>query len=237
MKITSLDDINSWVREWMDREWIHKIIAISGWSSAEKIEWANPEIVTKLNESIAEYVNAVIEWTLKKLQDYRVAILTGGTKGGVTEDALKIAKKYWLQTIGVYPARGAKNALSEEYIDCAIEVKSIFGESRWGDESPVFTKLADANIVLGGWAGTLIEVAHVLKINEWLIDKWERPKYIIPVSGIPWMGSLIQLLPGKSHVKRATFPENEIKTGQQVADYLEKKLNLDDDHRDNDWKS
>jgi hypothetical protein len=51
------------------------------------------------------------------------------------------------------------------------------------------------------------------------------------------MGSLIQLLPGKSHVKRATFPENEIKTGQQVADYLEKKLNLDDDHRDNDWKS
>ena len=67
MKITSLDDINSWVREWMDREWIHKIIAISGWSSAEKIEWANPEIVTKLNESIAEYVNAVIEWTLKEI--------------------------------------------------------------------------------------------------------------------------------------------------------------------------
>ena len=51
----------------MDREWIHKIIAISGWSSAEKIEWANPEIVTKLNESIAEYVNAVIEWTLKEI--------------------------------------------------------------------------------------------------------------------------------------------------------------------------
>lgn len=55
-------------------------------------------------------MNAVIEWTLRKLQDYRVAILTGGTKGGVPEDALKIAKKYGLNTIWVYPARGAKNA-------------------------------------------------------------------------------------------------------------------------------
>ncbi len=46
MKITSLDDINSGVREWMDQTGVRKIIAISGWSSVEKIEWANGEIVT-----------------------------------------------------------------------------------------------------------------------------------------------------------------------------------------------
>ena len=68
MKITSLDDINSWVQEWMAKKWVHKIIAFSWWSSADKMEWANPKIVEKLNESIAEYVNAVIEWSIKSSQ-------------------------------------------------------------------------------------------------------------------------------------------------------------------------
>lgn len=68
---------------------------------------------------------------MKKLQDYRIAILTGGTEGGVPEDALRIAKDYGILTIGVYPSRGAKRALGENLIDCAIEVQSVFGESRW----------------------------------------------------------------------------------------------------------
>lgn len=208
MRITGLDDIDSGVRDWMSKNGVHKIIAISWGSSAEKMEWANPEIVARLNESVAEYVNAVIEWTLKKLQDYRIAVLTGGTRDGVPEDAMRLAKKYNFPTIGVYPARGAKYALDDDLIDCAVEVKSVFWESRWGDESPVFAKLADASVVLGWGAWTLIEFAHALKINEWLLDKGERPKYIVPVSGIPWMSQYIQMLPGKSHVKKATFPEH-----------------------------
>ncbi len=237
MKITSLDEIDSWVQEWMQREWVGKIIAISGWSSAEKMEWADPDIVKQYNDSIAAYVNAIIEGTLKRLQDYRVAILTWGTEWWVPEDAIRIAKDYGFPTIGVYPARGAKSALSDALINCAIEVKSIFWESRWGDETPVFAKLADASVVLGGGAWTLIEVAHALKINEGLISKWLRPKYIIPVTWLPGMSSLIQLLPAKKDVKKFTFPEHEIKTGQQVADFLERKLNLEDDHKENDRRS
>lgn len=234
MRITSLDRIDSWVQEWMWEKGVKKIIAISGWSSAEKLEWADPEIVKRYNDSISAYVSAIIDGTLKMLQDYRVAILTWGTKWWVPEDAMMIAKKYDFPTIWVYPARGAKSALSDTIIDCAIEVKSIFWESRWWDESPVFAKLADASVVLWGWAGTLIEVAHALKINEGLIDKWLKPKYIIPVSGLPGMWSLVQLLPWKKDVKKLTFPENDIKTWQQVADFLHKKLNLEDDHKDND---
>lgn len=236
MRITSLDGINAWVKHWMDQTGTRKIIAISWWSSAEKVDWADPEIVARLNDSISAYVRAVIDGTCKRLQDYRVAILTGWTQGWVPEDAIRIAKDYGFLTIGVYPSRGAKRALDDSLIDCAIEVQSVFGESRWWDESPVFAKLADASVVLGWWAGTLIEVAHALKINEWLLDKKERPKYIIPVAGIPGMGQYIQLLPGKAHVKKATFPSYDIRTGQEVAQYLENKLYLEDDHKDNDLK-
>ena len=100
MKITSLDSIDAGVTSWKEQNGINKIIAISGGSSAEKIDWADPEIVEKLNKSVSEYVNAVIEGALKKLRDYRIAILTGGTKWGVPEDAIRLAKSYGFPTIG-----------------------------------------------------------------------------------------------------------------------------------------
>lgn len=236
MKITSLDDINSWVQAFMSEVWANKIISLSGWSSAEKVEWADPEAVRILNESVRNYVNSVLEVTFKRLADYRVVILTWWTEGGVPEDGARLAKKYGFHTIGVYPARWAKRALWDDVIDCAVEVGSVFWESMWWDESPVFAKLADASIVLGGWAGTLVEVSHILKINESLLDKGKRPKFIVPISGIPGIGWYVQTLPWKTHVKRATFPDHEIKTGQQVADYLERILSLEDDHKDNDRK-
>lgn len=240
MRITSLDDINSWVRSWMQEKWVHKIIAFSWSSSNEKLPGIPDELAKQVAKANQEYVDAIISGALDHLADYRVAILTGGTWGWVPESATRKAKELWMSTIWVYPeSRSKKDALGDTLLDCAIEVGSVFGKSMFWDESTVFAKLADATVILGWNAGTLVEVSHALKLNESLLEvRWngevklknenEHQKHILPVIWIPGISPIVKLLPGKSYVKDWTFPTKDIRTGKDIFDYLRLKLNLDE---------
>jgi predicted Rossmann-fold nucleotide-binding protein len=129
-----------------------------------------------------------------------IAILTGGTKGGVPEIVGKAAKHQGFQTIGIYPETGCKYFLGDDIIDIPICITSTYQDckqsthwstpSYWGDESSMFAKTLDAVVVIGGSAGTLIEMAYVLKMNAKILKAKHKGeagsnklKYIVPVSG------------------------------------------------------
>lgn len=145
-----------------------------------------------------ERVTRIIRDCLLKFKDLngKIAILTGGTKGGVPEWATKISKEMGFKTIGIYPLVGKKYFLGNQYVDFSFCVEPIYQDadtkhlfsidSCWGDESSLFAKLLDSVIVIGGAAGTLIEVAYILKLNKEIMKgktRYPRLKYIVPISG------------------------------------------------------
>jgi predicted Rossmann-fold nucleotide-binding protein len=132
--------------------------------------------------------------------EHCIAILTGGTKGGVPGIVSRTAKNQGFKTIGIYPEIGCKHFLGDDIIDIPLCITSTYQDckqstqwetsSSWGDESSVFAKTLDAVVVIGGSAGTLIEMAYVLKMNDRILkDKKKgeagsrKLKYIVPVSG------------------------------------------------------
>lgn len=147
-------------------------------------------------------INKLVQEFLLKFEglEHRIAILTGGTKDGVPEIVSRAAKEQGFKTIGIYPEIGCKNFLGDDVIDIPLCITSIYQDckqstqwqtpSYWGDESSVFAKALDAVVVIGGSAGTLIEMAYVLKMNAAILKsnkKGDSPptklKYIVPVSG------------------------------------------------------
>jgi predicted Rossmann-fold nucleotide-binding protein len=129
-----------------------------------------------------------------------IAILTGGTKGGVPEIVSKAAKQQGFKTIGIYPETGCEHFLGDDIIDIPLCITSTYQDckqstqwetpSYWGDESSMFAKTLDAVVVIGGSAGTLIEMAYVLKMNAKILKAKKKGeagsrklKYIVPVSG------------------------------------------------------
>jgi predicted Rossmann-fold nucleotide-binding protein len=147
-------------------------------------------------------INKLLQEFLLKFEglEHRIAILTGGTKGGVPEIVSKAAKQHGFKTIGIYPEIGCKNFLGDDVIDIPLCITSIYQDckqsthwetaSYWGDESSVFAKALDVVVVIGGSAGTLIEMAYVLKMNGAILNAKKKGnavstklKYIVPVSG------------------------------------------------------
>jgi SLOG cluster4 family len=184
------------------------ILAFSGGADTKLPQLVNDqsqqsqEIQQKHDDLMGERIEKLIYDCLRKFDglQHRIAIQTGGTKGGVPEVATKVAKKLGFRTIGIYPEVGAKYALSEEYIDFPICIASRYQDckqqvywqtdSHWGDESPVFAKHLDAVIAIGGSAGTAIELAYILKMNAAILKARHRSgsslpklKFIVPVSG------------------------------------------------------
>lgn len=198
-----------------------------------------------------EYVATIIRGVLSKLREsYRIAVLTGGTKWGVPRIATQVARELGFPTIGVYPltAKG-KHAMSEEMLDLAICVYPGYGKSAWGDESHILTKLLDATIVIGGNAGTMVEVTHVLKHNEkhadllakkraleardTLTDKessvlrqiedelpQHKLRYIVPIYGTGGTADKLSFFPGKPNTMTACIPSLPITTGEMAAAFL-----------------
>lgn len=227
----TIGDFGSYIKKFKRQNAIDKIVAFSGGSDKKE-----------------EDVRNIIEDTIHILKNFPVAILTGATKFGVPEFATQCAKDNGMRVIGIIPLAGKKHALPSHYFDLQINVSpsyanmagnstprlrdfttNDYSQSFWGDESPLFAKLADAMVVIGGGSGTLIEVAHAMKINEELIkpDSHRRPIYIVPVLGVSGVSEVINFLPFKEEVKRKVLPDNErIFTGKQVATFLIEKLNI-----------
>ncbi len=139
-------------------------------------------------------IQNVIEEIIASFKNKLIGILTGGTTFGVSNHAIVIAKQYKLPTIGIFPSIGAKYALDRKFLDLPIEVPPILEKSQWGDESSIFAKTLDSMIIIGGGFGTLIEVSHVLKINEYRNKKGLALKRIIPIIDFKGVSQQLPLL-------------------------------------------
>lgn len=205
---------------------IHKIIAFSG-GTDDKLEGVSNELIQRMYKRVMKKKQRfIIEDAMKKFRGYRVAILTGGTRWGVPLTATVLAKKYGFLTIGVYPFKGKKDVLGPKCLDLALCVEPDFGDSHWGDESILFTKLLDGVIVYGGGAGTLIEMAHVLKLNESLLKRGSH-KYIVPIAGSGGVADELTFVWGKTEIRQRSMPLQRILSGSDAADFLIDKLGIE----------
>jgi len=189
---------------------IKKIIAFSG-GAEDKLE---------------NKVREIVEQSMNELQGLPLAILTGGTIFGLPKYATEFAKKFNFPVIGVYPKRGEKYAIKD--LDFALEVEPRYSSSEWGDESEIFAKLADGVEIIGGGAGTMIEISHILKMNDARLKNKKEPVYIAPVRFLEAKSAadMAYQLILKSEQK-IFFPEKEIiEDGVYAAQFLANKLGL-----------
>lgn len=232
MKITigPKEDLNGIVDDFLKDYGIGKIIAFSGGADSELSNVpGNDPLQIDYKKFSDKKEKRIIGDAIEMFNSMRIAILTGGSKWGVPKTAATLAKKHGLTTIGVYPLCGKKHALSDDFLDLSICVEPMFKESRWGDESSIFAKLLNGVIVYSGGSGTLIEISHILKMNEAILKYQDVPlKIIVPLSGTGGVAGGLPFIWAKQHVKKACFPDKEISKGNEAADFLIKKLDLYD---------
>ncbi len=217
------------IRQTYREKGISKVIGFSG-GADDKLKGIPDD--DPLQEQFKNFRDAyherIISSALGLFRGYKVAILTGGTEGGVPELATKIAKKHSFYTIGVHPRKGKKYALSDDLVDMAITVDPMVGDAVWGDEGSVWTSLVDAMIVIGGGAGTLTECSHIQKINESRIKGGETPKYIVPIYGTGGVAEQLPHLWAKPDIRNASMPMERVHTGNDAAKRIIEILSLDD---------
>jgi hypothetical protein len=181
---------------------------------------------TGLERSMDTYIATIIRDILMPLRGYRIAVLSGGTKWGVPRVAIEVARECGFPTIGVYPilAKG-KHELPEGSLDLAVCVHPPIYRSEWGDEAGVYTKLLDSVVVIGGGAGTLVEMAKILKLNE---RKDITLKHIVPIYGTGGTADRMLSFPGKLKTMAACLPAHRITSGQQAFEYLTQTVLTED---------
>lgn len=151
------------------------------------------------------------------------AIQTGGTEGGVPEIATTLARERGIPTIGIYPEKGRKYALSGK-LDFALEVpRPIIGDGNFGSETPTFVNLASGAIVLGGEFGTQIEVATILKTNKSRFKKDQPLIYVCPVEGTGGVADATYEAHKIADVYDA-LPDPPVANGEGVARFINDRL-------------
>jgi predicted Rossmann-fold nucleotide-binding protein len=220
---------------------ITKVVAFSGGAISAPPGFGVD--VRKAMESAAKlFEESVIKETLERLLPYsdKLAILTGGTEYGVPSTASRLAKSLGFRTIGIFPETGREKALGSEVLDLrvCVDIRSDFEcstleesskfRSDWGDESAYFCKTLDSAVVFGGRAGTLVEVAHLLKLNERRKKYKQPPKFIVPIMASGGMGDIAPVLPADPDVRAWCLPSEVVRSGHKAAELLEEKLHLHD---------
>ncbi|MDD3067082.1 MAG: hypothetical protein PHO48_04615 [Candidatus Gracilibacteria bacterium] len=180
-----------------------------------------------LKESKDGFVADIIRGILGPLRGYRIAVQCGGTIWGVPKIAAQVAKEMGFHTIGVFPlvAKTKGYALGEDLLDLSVCVHPMIDKSNWGDETPVYCKLPNATIVIGGGAGTMVEISHLLKMNE---AKGVAIRHIVPIFGTGGTADKVSFFPGKPDVMAKCIPHHPVQTGEEVLHYLRTHTNIDD---------
>lgn len=197
-------------------------------SSQEPVESDETAIDALVSKAKKEYVAGIVREILLPLRGYLIAVLTGGTAWGVPSIATEVAKELGFPTIGVYPLAASlkkENMLPESWLDLAVCVHPMIGSSQWGDEAAAYTKLLDAVIIIGGGAGTMVEVAHLLKQNE---KKGLTTKHIVPIYGTGGTADKVSFFPGKPETMARCVPPHPIVTGSEACEYLRQAVFADD---------
>lgn len=208
---------------------IQRVIGFSGGADDKLREIADDDELQGKYQSFRDSLQRrIISDALRVFRGYPIAVLTGGTFGGVPEVATKTAKEFDFFTIGVHPRKGQKYALPDEFLDLSITVDPMIGDAAWGDEGATWTSMVDGLIVIGGGAGTLTECAHIQKINEGRLKRKKIPKFVVPIYGTGGVADQLLHLWAKPEVRSASMPTNRIHTGNAAAQAIIEKLSLDD---------
>lgn len=149
-----------------------------------------------------------------RLQFPNIALLSGGTKGGIPEIIVKVANSLGIPCVGVFPEACDKYVLKDE-LDFQIPVPPpILGNTTWGSETPVFADLADVYIVIGGEWGTLVEAATILKNNKSKLKRGEKPIRIICLEHFGGIAEILEKIAfdiGLSSDNILTITDNNLK--------------------------
>ncbi len=226
----SIEDDHKAILSFLESRGIKKVIAFSGGANS-KLDMVPDDdpLQERYRSCVTMLEERVISDAIAMFRHDPVAILTGGTRWGVPNTAVKVARQYQLPTIGVFPEIGQKYALPDDMLDLSLCVHPMHGESRWGDESPLFASVLDASIVFGGSAGTLVECAHILKLNESLIKHSPtRIKLIVPISGTGGVADGLPFIWSRPEVRSACIPSPQITSGRDAAALIRQRLLLDD---------
>jgi len=221
------NELNDRVRQFKKKHGIHHVIAFSGGADTELPGVpADDPLQKQYGQFVSSHEEQIVGQALDILRHYRIAVLSGGTKYGVPKRAIEAAQERGIKTIGVFPKTALESGKVVEGIDLPISVEPRYGQSRWGDEASVFAKLLDAAIVIAGKAGTLVEIAHILKINEVLKKTGVGLKLIIPMHGTGGVADGLPFIWGKQEIKNACIPPKPIETGAQAARYIDESFDL-----------
>jgi len=223
------EDFTSRVEAFKKDRGVHFILAFSGGADDSSPlfqhivdslkEDGTPNADALVSKAKKEYIANIVREVLLPLRGYRLAILTGGTAWGVPAVAIETAKELGFPTIGVFPLTASlkkSNMLPDGSLDLTVCVHPFVGTSQWGDESAIFTKLLDAVIIIGGGAGTMVEVAHLLKQNE----KKGTTKHLIPIYGTGGTADKVSFFPGKPETMARCVPQKPIVSGTDACEYL-----------------
>lgn len=149
-----------------EREKINHILGIIGGSG--KVSSESVDLLTKVLVEV-------------KTRSGRFAVQTGGTKGGVAETGINLAKNLDLPTIGVYPKLAEKYAL-KDILDLSITTDApAYGGQLWGSETSVFVAIPDLFLLVEGEWGTNAEVSMIMKRNKDRIKAKLLPAPIIAI--------------------------------------------------------
>lgn len=194
--------------EFKKQQGVHFIVSISGGAEEGNLLAAQ----------------TIIEEAVTLLRDLHITVLTGGTRGGIPELGIRVAKRLDIPTVGVYPPRAKKYVLFE-LLDLTIEcLPPSYGEASFGTETPTFAQLPDASIIIGGSYGTLAEVATMLKTNSRRAKKGIRPVYLCPISNTGGVADLFPTLLTLSSDTREWTSTAPVYTGIEAAGFIKGKL-------------
>jgi predicted Rossmann-fold nucleotide-binding protein len=229
IRIHGAQNYDELITEFRKEHGIHRIIGISGGSDDRHAGIPDDDpLQARFMEFRDAFHERLLHDALKPLRGYRIGILTGGTRWGIPKTALKIAKQLGFRTIGVLPRAGERYACDGDTVDLQIIVEPLIGEGFWGDEGAVWTSLIDGLIVIGGSAGTLTELAHIMKINESLCKRGERPKFMVPIHGTGGVAEQLHQLWAKPAIRDKSMPRDRVHTGAKAAQLLIAALDLDE---------
>ncbi len=228
LRVKPARDLNADLLQFRKTYGIDRIIGVSGGADDKLVGIPDDDPLQDLRANYQEALHErLLQDALKPLRGYRVAFLTGGTKWGIPKLAVKVARNLGFPTIGVLPMTGEHHALDDEMLDLKIVVEPLLGEGAWGDEGPVWTSLIDGLIVIGGAAGTLTELAHIMKLNEALCKRGVRPKFMVPIHGTGGVSDQVHQLWAKPAIRDRSMPRDRVYSGEQAARLLIEALDLE----------
>lgn len=141
-------------------------------------------------EQASELLANSMKDTTEKIGIY--AVVSGGTKGGTPELALKISRRINLPTIGVFPEDGEKYALKNFLDMCIVVPRPLYGDVIWGSETPVLAGIPDTVVVNEGEWGTLVEIGTIMKRNKSLIQQKRNTVPVILMNGTRGLSELFK---------------------------------------------